>query len=62
MTMVRALSLPSLDDIRSNAVVHMLSCNAVARAVRSYVIADAALNALMLTNEASQWGNNHSHE
>ena len=33
-----------------NAVVHMLSGKAIARAVRAHFIVDAALNALMLTN------------
>ena len=33
-----------------NAVVHMLSGNAIARAVRAHFIVDAALNAMMLTD------------
>ena len=34
-----------------NAVVHMLSGKAIARAVRGHFIVDAALNALMLHSE-----------
>ncbi len=33
-----------------NAVVHMLSGKAIARAVRAHLIVDAALNALVLSN------------
>ncbi len=33
-----------------NAVVHMLSCKAIASAMRGHFIVDAALNALMLVD------------
>ena len=52
---VHIMASPGLQELLQliyarNAVVHMLSDNAIARAVRAHFIVDASLNALMLTN------------